>query len=106
MAISIHRRETNRLALYGLLLVLLIIGTTGPLLQTLDDDENLGITFIEVDIACHAGAGSSSHFTPVALWTGAEFHHLDLSIEHIVRSRKSSPLQCIALASHEIPLRR
>jgi hypothetical protein len=105
MAINIIDGKPNKLLFCGLLLMVLIIGGKGPLLQTLDNDENLGITFLEVSIGGHAEVGSFAHLAPVVRLVGFQFFHPDLHVEHIVRGLKSSPFENIALTSFAIPLR-
>lgn len=104
-----HQWKTRKLALYGLLLMLLIIGGTGPVLQTLDDDENLGITFLEVTLhhgGSRADAGVTPHPSPIAALSGERYFYLTLPPENGFRNQKPFPLAQPALASLETPLRR
>jgi hypothetical protein len=66
MAANLQRRHTNKLVLCSLLLLMLVIGVTGPMLQTLDDDENLGMTFLEANIAGHHEFGRGPYFSSPA----------------------------------------
>jgi len=109
MAVNMYQWKTHKSALYGLLLMLLIIGSAGPVLQTLDDDENLGITFLEVTIhhdVTRADTGGTSHPPTVAALVGNQYFHLNTQFEIGFRNQKLFPLAYTALASLKTPLRR
>lgn len=103
---NIHQRKANKLILYGLLLMVLFIGVTGPLLATLDDDENLGITFLEVSINPHHDVHNIGHVSQMVSLIRAELPDSNSLVEHIAWHLKSTPRADVALASLSLPLRR
>jgi hypothetical protein len=103
---SIHRRGTNKLVLYSLLLMMVLFGTMGPLIQTLDDDENLGITFPETRIVGHNNdLERNTHFSPDAPSIVTHLFNVDFPIDDIVIVLKSHTSAKLVVAILAIPLR-
>lgn len=103
---NIHRRGTNKLVIYSLLLMMVLFGTIGPLIQTLDDDENLGITFLETRIVGHNnGMERSAHFSADAPSVVAHLFCMESPFEDIVIVLKSPISAKLVIAVLAIPLR-
>lgn len=101
-----HSRRTNKLVLYGLFLMMLFIGGIGPLIETLDDDENLGITFLETRIVGHdTDVARIAHFAPIAPAVLACCFSLDIPIKSVCEVLKSHYSATIVIAILSFPLR-
>jgi hypothetical protein len=105
MATNFQRRQTNKLVLYSLLLLMLVIGIIGPMLQTQDDDENLGMTFLLARVARHHELGRVFHFTPDAPSMVVPSFLLVSPNEYIFGTLKSRLSARFAPAVPAIPLR-
>jgi hypothetical protein len=105
MASHIHQPAANKLVLYSLLLMMLLIGFSGPMLQTLDDDENLGITFVEAKIVGHNDVGRIAHLTPVNVLIVVHLFHLDFDFEDVFQPLQSCRSAKLVPALLATPLR-
>lgn len=100
----------TKLTKYAVLALMLLVGGVSPMLQTLDNDENLGITFLEPSLSAHAGMvkAPAFHAGPMALpGLAAVTHAADSQFEpspHFF-SADSRLMRRTALAMLAIPLR-
>ena len=104
--------DLNKLTKYAVLALMLLVGGVSPVLQTLDSDENLGVTFPEPRFAAHTDAVKASQSgnppTPVifaSLASPFAHPHFGSGPALTASAVDSRHMECIALAVLAIPLR-
>ena len=104
----------NKATKYAVLVLMLLVGGISPVLQTLDTDENLGITFPEPQLAARGSAVKTSDLSrppvPVILssfFPGSMFasQHLDLNSALNTRATGSQNPGHPSLDLFSLPLR-
>lgn len=78
---------------YGLILVLLVAGALGPVIQSLDDDENLGLhAFAEPRIESGSDVKVNAHSSPafISLVCTTCFANLDRIVHQLVQPSEYS----------------
>jgi len=99
----------NKLTKYAVLALMLLVGGVSPVLQTLDSDENLGITFPEPRLAAHVDAvrASQASTPPAPVIAVSLFLPTRLELARLLTNLPvdSRHLERVALAVLAIPLR-